>query len=64
MKRKIKPGDVVQYKKAQNTGFGLVVREVQFAWGAIRYEVCAMNRKFYIWDKYLKSITKNKKGEK
>ena len=45
-------GDAIRY--------ALIIKEIQRAWGATRYQVACKNKKMYVWDKHLKSI----KGEK
>lgn len=56
-------GDIAYYNDGKKTRCVLVLKEIQKAWGATRYQVAFLDKKIYVWDKnlqYIKGVKNDK----
>jgi len=57
----MKEGDLVNFKGT----VGLIICEIQHAWGAKRYKILSLNGKIcYVWDKNMLIIQGDRQDEK
>ena len=59
----LKSGDIALYNQGKNSVCVLIIKEIQKAWGAKRFQVTFLDKKIYVWDKHLKRIEEEIDGK-